>query len=40
MRKGHLLVTVPVHSGDLHRTTLRSILHQARLTEDELRALL
>lgn len=35
MKKGSLLVTVPMHSGDLDRTTLRSILRQANLTEEE-----
>ncbi|MCX5787118.1 MAG: type II toxin-antitoxin system HicA family toxin [Elusimicrobia bacterium] len=37
LRKGILLVTVPVHSGDLNPETLRSVLRQARMTADELR---
>lgn len=39
-KKGNLLVTVPVHPGDLHPTTLRSILRQARMTPEELQKLL
>lgn len=34
-RKGTLTVTIPVHSGDLHRTVLSSILRQARMTPAE-----
>jgi predicted RNA binding protein YcfA (HicA-like mRNA interferase family) len=33
-------VTVPVHSGDLRRGTLRGIIAQAGLTVDEFMALL
>lgn len=40
LKKGHLLVTVPMHAKDLNPGTLHSILRQARLTPDELRALL
>ncbi len=39
-RKGTLTVTVPMHSGDLKRGTLASILRQARITADELKDLL
>jgi predicted RNA binding protein YcfA (HicA-like mRNA interferase family) len=35
-----VLVTVPYHSRDLKRGTLRAILRQAALTPDELRRLL
>ena len=35
-----LLITVPVHSRDLKRGTLRAILRQAGLTPDDLRSLL
>jgi predicted RNA binding protein YcfA (HicA-like mRNA interferase family) len=35
-----LLITVPVHRGDLKRGTLRAILRQAGLTPDDLRDLL
>lgn len=38
--KPGLLLTVPVHAGDLKRGTLRAILRQAGVTPDELRALL
>ncbi len=34
-KKGNLLVTVPVHSRDLHPETLRSILRQARIGAEE-----
>ena len=37
LKRGNLLVTVPMHSGDLSRTVLRSILRQAHLTVKELR---
>lgn len=40
LKKGNLLVTVPVHSSDLNPQTLRSILRQAKLREDELAAVL
>lgn len=39
-RKGTLTVTVPMHSGDLRRGTLNSILRQAHMTADEFRKLL
>jgi predicted RNA binding protein YcfA (HicA-like mRNA interferase family) len=34
--KTHLRVVVPHHSGDVKRGVLRSILHQAELTAEEL----
>jgi predicted RNA binding protein YcfA (HicA-like mRNA interferase family) len=37
LKRGNLLVTVPMHPGDLSPRVLRSILRQARVTEDELR---
>ena len=40
LKQGNLSVTVPMHSGDLPSTVLRSILRQAQLTEDEFLALL
>jgi predicted RNA binding protein YcfA (HicA-like mRNA interferase family) len=35
LKKGNLLVTVPMHAGDLKPGTLRSIIRQARMTADE-----
>lgn len=35
MKRGNLLVTIPIHSGDLNPGTLRSILRQAKLDNDE-----
>jgi predicted RNA binding protein YcfA (HicA-like mRNA interferase family) len=35
LRRGNLSVTVPMHTGDLPGTVLRSILRQAHLTEEE-----
>lgn len=35
LKKGNLLVTVPMHSGDLKPSTLRSIIRQARMSVDE-----
>jgi len=40
LKKGNLLVTVPVHSRDLNPETLRSILRQARLSAAELKEFL
>ncbi len=40
MKRGNLLVTVPIHSGDLNHNTLRSILRQAKLNVDEFLELL
>lgn len=40
MKRGNLLVTIPVHSGDLNMGTLRSILRQAKLSIDEFLSLL
>jgi predicted RNA binding protein YcfA (HicA-like mRNA interferase family) len=36
LKKGNLLVTVPIHGGDLRPETLRSILRQAKMTVQEL----
>ncbi len=36
MKKGNLLVTVPMHSTDINQETLKSILRQAHLNIDEL----
>lgn len=40
MKKGNLLVTIPIHSRDLNTGTLKSILRQAKLTVDEFLELL
>jgi predicted RNA binding protein YcfA (HicA-like mRNA interferase family) len=40
LKRGNLLVTVPVHPGDLNPQTLHSILRQAQLTAEEFIALL
>ncbi len=40
LKRGNLLVTVPVHAGDLNPYILRSILRQARMTKEEFRSLL
>jgi predicted RNA binding protein YcfA (HicA-like mRNA interferase family) len=40
LKRGNLLVTVPVHSGDLNPGTLRSIIRQAGMTVEEFLALL
>jgi len=37
LKRGNLLVTVPMHGGDVSREVLRTILRQARLSVDELR---
>lgn len=34
-KRGNLLVTVPMHSGDLNPATLRSIIRQAKMTAEE-----
>ena len=39
LKKGNLLVTVPMHAGDLNPATLRSIVRQAQMTVDEFLAL-
>ena len=39
-KRGNLLITVPMHSGDLNPLTLRSILRQAKMTVDEFLELL
>ncbi|SPE31192.1 YcfA family protein [Acidobacteriia bacterium SbA2] len=40
LKRGNLLVTVPIHTSDLSRPVLRSILRQARITVEDLRAVL
>ncbi len=35
LKRGNLLITIPVHSGDLNPHVLRSILRQAQMTVDE-----
>ena len=40
MKRGNLLVTIPVHSGDINPQVLRSIIRQAQMTVDEFLALL
>lgn len=40
LRHGPLRVTIPMHGGDLKRGTVRSILEQAGITDDEFLALL
>ena len=35
MKRGNLLVTVPIHSGDINMGTLKSILRQAKLSIEE-----
>ena len=40
LKRGNLLVTVPLHSADLSRPLLRSILRQARISIEELLAVL
>lgn len=40
LKRGNLLVTIPVHSGDLHPGTLRSIIRQAGMTVEEFLMLL
>lgn len=37
LKRGNLLVSVPMHVGDLAPGTLRSILRQARLTVEDLK---
>jgi predicted RNA binding protein YcfA (HicA-like mRNA interferase family) len=37
LRRGNLLVTVPMHSGDVSPGVLRSILRQAHLRTEELK---
>lgn len=39
-KRANLLVTVPIHSGDLNPQTLKSILRQAQLSIDDLLQLL
>lgn len=40
MKKGNMLVTIPVHSKDLNPITLKSILRQAKISIEELVELL
>jgi predicted RNA binding protein YcfA (HicA-like mRNA interferase family) len=40
LKRGNLLVTIPVHSGDINPGTLKSILRQAKLDINEFRKLL
>ena len=40
LKRGNLLVTVPIHSADLSPSLLRSILRQARISIEELLAVL
>ena len=40
LKKGNLLVTVPVHNHDLRLETLKSILRQAKITVEQLKDLL
>jgi predicted RNA binding protein YcfA (HicA-like mRNA interferase family) len=40
LKRGNLLVTVPVHPGDLNPAVLRSIFRQAQMTADEFLILL
>lgn len=40
MKRGNLLVTIPIHSGDMSIGTLKSILRQAKLSIDEFLSLL
>lgn len=40
LKRGNLLVTVPIHPGDVAPSVLQSILRQARLSADGLRKLL
>ena len=36
LKKGNLLVTVPMHGGGLSKTTLRSVLRQAKMRAEDL----
>ncbi|MEK6580855.1 MAG: type II toxin-antitoxin system HicA family toxin [Nitrospirota bacterium] len=40
MKRGNLLVTIPIHSGDLNPGTVKSILRQAKLETNEFLKLL
>ncbi|MBI4729991.1 MAG: type II toxin-antitoxin system HicA family toxin [Acidobacteria bacterium] len=40
LKRGNLLVTIPMHPGDLNPQVLRSVMRQARLSADELLNLL
>jgi len=40
LKRGNLLVTVPMHTLDLERGVVRSILRQAKMSDHELKNLL
>jgi len=40
MKKGNLLVTIPIHNRDLNPTTLKSILRQAKIAAEDLKEIL
>ena len=40
MKKGNLLVTVPIHAVDVSQETLKSILRQAKMSVEEFTAFL
>jgi predicted RNA binding protein YcfA (HicA-like mRNA interferase family) len=40
LKRGNLLVTVPMHAGDLARSVVRSILRQARISVDDFKTVL
>lgn len=40
LKKANLLVTVPLHNRDMQKSTLASILRQARISIEELSSLL
>lgn len=40
LKRSNLLVTVPLHAGDIKPGTLRSIIRQARMTVQEFKELL
>jgi len=40
LKKGNLLVTVPMHNRDLKTETLKSVLRQAKLTIEDFTGLL
>ena len=39
LKKGNLLITVPIHNRDLNPETLKSILRQAKINVEELERL-
>ena len=38
LKKGNLLVTIPIHNKDLKPETLKSILRQAKISIEELKS--